>query len=215
MISTLVDLLGTFYANQDLANVEVIARSLDSAIPGNLVSLQFLGLVYYRTARVTDAVRFFDRALRRRKLSPDAPPSEIQAGYEAGHEFEGSAAAVCYREATRHSPSLARAWYDIGTLLLELKRFELAIPALGNALKAQPSHPQAMQAIAAASRTDDLAVVEDGFLRLLAQQPDSAQAYCGLGRVHRKRRDFAAARACFARARKLRGRQPRPSIQIA
>jgi cytochrome c-type biogenesis protein CcmH/NrfG len=211
MISTLVDLLGTFYANQDLANVEVIARSLDSAIPDNLVSLQFLGLVCYRTARVTDAVRFFDRALRRRKPSPDASPSEIQAG----HEFEGSAAAVCYREATRHSPSLAGAWYDIGTLLLELKRFELAIPAFGNALKAQPSHPQAMQAIAAASRTDDLAVVEDGFLRLLAQQPDSIQAYCGLARVHRKRRDFAAARACFARARKLRGRQPRPSIQIA
>lgn len=205
MIGTLVDLLGNFYANQDLANVEVIARSLDSVVPGNLVSLQFLGLVYYRTARVKDAVRAFDGALRRRRPVPETL---------TGHELDGSAAAVCYREATRRNPSLARAWYDIGILLLELKRFELAIPAFGNALRAQPFHPQAMQAIAVASQVDDLAVVEDGFLRLLAQQPDSEEAYCGLGRVHRKRRDFPAARACFARARKLRGRQPLPSTQI-
>lgn len=210
MIGTLVDLLGNFYANQDLANVEVIARSLDSVVPGNLVSLQFLGLVYYRTARVKDAVRAFDGVLRRRKPLPDGPLSEPLTG----HELDGSAAAVCYREATRRNPSLARAWYDIGTLLLELKRFELAIPAFGNALRAQPYHPQAMQAIAVASQVDDLAVVEDGFLRLLAQQPDSAHAYCGLGRVHRKRRDFPAARACFSRARKLRGRQPLLSTQI-
>ena len=46
MIRTLVDLLGTFYASNDLSNFEFIARSIYSSVPGETVSLQFLGLAY-------------------------------------------------------------------------------------------------------------------------------------------------------------------------
>jgi len=36
-------------------------------------------------------------------------------------------------------------------------------------------------------------------------QPNNDQVYLGLARVYRKRRDFVTARACFIRARLLRG----------
>lgn len=201
MISTLVDLLGSFYANNDFTNVETIARSINSAVPGDLVSLQFLGLVYYRTGRVKDAIRVFNTVIRRRKPVPEEE-LESEGAYLFQHE---SAEVMCYRQATRRSASLAKAWYDLGTTLLKLRKFELAIPAFRSSLKAQPSSTQAMLAIGqTALRVNDLAAAQDGFSRLQATQPDNDEAYRGLGLVYRKRRDFVAARACFMWVRKLR-----------
>ena len=128
MISTLVDLLGSFYANNDLANVETIARSLHAAIPGDQVSLQFLGLVYYRMGRVKEAVRVFDKVACRHAPSVAATSAQGDSAVE-----------VCYREATRRNPSLAKAWYDLGNALLALRKFELAIPAFRSSLRSQLS----------------------------------------------------------------------------
>jgi len=198
MIRTLVELLGNFYARSDFANFEAIARSLLSAIPNDQVSMYFLGLVYYRTGRVNDAIRIFDRVVRRRHEAP-------ADGAEAGEPAPASAAAVCYQEATRESPDLARAWYDVGTTLVELGKVEQALPAFQSALSAQPESAQTMLAIGqTALRAGDLACAEEGFSRLRAVQPNSGDAYEGLGQIYRKRRDFATARACFTRLRTLR-----------
>jgi tetratricopeptide (TPR) repeat protein len=201
MIGTLVDLLGNFYVSNDFGNVEAIARSIHAAVPGDQVSLQFIGLVYYRTGRISEAVRIFDKVMHKRKPPAEAEPKQTKADPAPAD----SVAAVCYQQATRRSPYLAQAWYDLGTALLELRKFELAIPAFRNSLKAQPELTQAMLAIGRTGlRADDLAAAHDGFTRLRAQQPDNDEAYRGLGQVYRKRRDFAAARACFAWVRKLR-----------
>jgi tetratricopeptide (TPR) repeat protein len=201
MIRTLVDLLGNFYARNDFANFEAIARSLLEAIPNDQVSLQFLGLAYYRTGRINDALQVFDRLVRRRQPDPGAPAESA----EAGLALDDSAAAVCYQEATRDRPDLARAWYDVGTTLVELGKVEQALPAFRSALTAQPESTQAMLAIGqTALHTGDLISAEDGFSRLRAAQPNNGEAYRGLGQIYRKRRDFATARACFARLRVLR-----------
>jgi len=140
MISTLVDLLGNFYANNDFTHVETIARTLHASVPDDLVSLQFLGLAYYRSGRVDEAVSIFDKVLRRRKTLAGIDSQE------ATNEIAGddSCAAVCYQEATKRNPWLAKAWYDLGAILLKLKRSELAIPAF---LAAQPVSSQALQAL--------------------------------------------------------------------
>jgi tetratricopeptide (TPR) repeat protein len=201
MISTLVDLLGNFYARNDFANFEAIARSLLNTIPNDQVSLQFLGLVYYRTGRINDAIQIFDRVVHRHQ--PDPATAAEPAG--AGPVLDESAAAVCYQEATRDRPDLARAWFDVGTTLVELGKVEQALPAFRSALTAQPESTQAMLAIGqTALRAGDLASAEDGFSRLRAAQPNNSEAYHGLGQIYRKRRDFATARACFARLRMLR-----------
>ncbi len=43
MITALADLPGKFYVNNDLANIQVIARTMHAAVPNDLVSLRFLG----------------------------------------------------------------------------------------------------------------------------------------------------------------------------
>jgi len=197
MLSTLVDLLGNFYVSNDLPNFEAIARSIHAAVPGDQVSLQFLGLAYYRTGRVKDAIRIFDRVVRRRK-----PTHELE---RRQGPRDDSATAACYREATRHCPELAQAWYDLGMVLQDLGKYEQAIPAYRSALIAQPKFPQALLAMGrAALHVDDLTAAEDGFSHLRALQPNNDEAYRGLGQIYRKRRDFATARACFVRVRMLR-----------
>jgi hypothetical protein len=51
MINALFDLLGMFYQSGDFVQAEWMARSVLLAIPDDIVSLQLLGLVYYRTER--------------------------------------------------------------------------------------------------------------------------------------------------------------------
>lgn len=192
MISTLVELLGDFYARNDFANFEAIARSLLATIPNDQVALQFLGLVYYRTGRVDDAIEVFEQ-VQRQPAPSDKPPTDAD-----------SAAEVCYQEATRHNPKLAKTWYDVGTTLLALGKLKQAVRAFRSALSAQPQSTQAMLAVGqTALRVDDLAAAEEGFSRLRELQPNNAEAYRGLGQLYRKRRDFATARACLNRMRIL------------
>lgn len=206
MIATLVGLLGSYHASSDFSNVITISRSILAVIPDDQVSLQFLGLAYYRTGRVAEAIETFDKVVSKRQ---SARRTEQQCGvtYLTHDDY---AVAACYQEATRHNPEIARAWYDLGTVLQKLGKIEQSIPAFRSALLAEPEFPQAMLAMGqSALRVDDLAVAEDAFCSLRTLQPDNGEAYHGLGLVFRKRRDFAAARACFKRVRKARdSRQP-------
>ena len=202
MISTLIDLLGSFYARNDLINFEAIARSIHASIPNDQVSLQFLGLVYYRTGRIKDAVHVFEKLVRRRRPFSEDERKMVKSDLPQGDY----AAAACYQAATRRSSKLARAWYDLGTTLLALRRFKQAIPAFRSALVTQPEFTEAMLAISRTSlRVGDLTAAEEGFSRLRELQPNNGEVYLGLGQVYRKRRDFATARACLVRARMLRG----------
>ena len=59
MIDALFDLLGTFYQSGNFEQAEWIARSILQAIPDDIVSLQFLGLLYHRTRRRAQAMQVF------------------------------------------------------------------------------------------------------------------------------------------------------------
>ena len=121
MISTLVNLLGGFYESSDFAKVEAIAHSINKAVPGDEVSLKFLGLVYYRTGRTNDAMRLFNRVHRR----TSARPEEIESGT--------SAVAAVAREASRRVPYLAQAWCDLGRALMAQKADRAILPSFQSA----------------------------------------------------------------------------------
>ena len=106
MISTLVNLLGGYYESNDFAKVEAIAHSINKAVPGDEVSLKFLGLAYYRTGWTKDAIRLFNRVHRRASTRPE----KIETG--------SSAVAAVAREASRRVPYLAQAWCDLGRTLM-------------------------------------------------------------------------------------------------
>lgn len=176
MISALIELLGNFYASNDLTSVEALARSIHAAVPDDQVSLMFLGLAYYKSGRAREALRIFDAVGGKRKArAATATPGTLRDTADGLGDHE-SAVVACYEEATRRSPLLARLWCDLGMVLTELRRFELAIPAFRSSIKAQPN----------------------------------GAVYGALGYVYRKRRNFVAARECFAWVRRLRTRIVQP-----
>ena len=113
MISTLINLLGSFYESKDFAKVESIANRINAAIPGDQVCLKFLGLAYYRTGRIDDAMHIFDQVQGKQV---------IEAGVlQEKTEVVDSAVVAVSQEATRRVPYLAQAWRDLGNTLLKLR----------------------------------------------------------------------------------------------
>lgn len=201
MIRALIDLLVSSYGRGELHRVETIAHSILASIPDDHVSLQFLGLVYYRTGRIADAIGIFGRVGRRKRRLSETK-RRLGAAYLSRRDY--AAATACYAEATRRDPSFARLWYDTGIALTELGQRELAKAAFRSACKAQPEFPEALLALGALGLTSgDLVTAEEGFARLRRVDEGSAEAYWGLGHVFRRRRDFSTARACYRRARAL------------
>jgi tetratricopeptide (TPR) repeat protein len=138
MIDALFDLLGTFYQSGELAQAEWIARSILQAIPDDIVSLQLLGLLYYRTARRSEAMQAFNAA--------DVDTSAAPAAAAGPPDLRASA--QCLRAASGHGSALAGAWYDLGLLFFRLGRYGQALAALQAALAARPNDQAAKTAVA-------------------------------------------------------------------
>lgn len=136
MISTLINLLGSFYESNDLTKAEAIARNIHTAIPGDQVSLKFLGLVYYRTGRINDAIRLFDQVQCRHEVGL---LDVAQEKSETKSSPVDSAVSACSREAARRVPYLAQAWHELGKALLKLRKFERSSQSLHVTLIATPA----------------------------------------------------------------------------
>ena len=107
MITALLDLLGGYYQAGDLRQVEAIARSMLSAIPDDVVALQFLALTLHQRGRFKDAYLSFRKAAER-----------LEGQNQARYVSTGEPAAVAsYREATRFGSRLADGWYKVSELL--------------------------------------------------------------------------------------------------
>jgi len=138
MLHTLFQTIGAQYSTGNLAAVESAARSILSTVPNDQASLQFLGLVYYRTGREDEAVRILD-------AEPPQPDGPLRFEAASDKDFLSrngySAVAACHVEATQPSPDLAMVWYDLGVVLSELGRPDKALHAFRSALATCPAIP--------------------------------------------------------------------------
>jgi tetratricopeptide (TPR) repeat protein len=141
MIDAMLELFGTFYQTGNFLQAERIACRILEAIPDDLVSLQFLGLVYYRTGRREEAIEAFNTAACR-GLDRD---SNIHV------DSRLRASAQCLRAARLPGSAVAAAWYDLGVVLFRLRRHQQAISAFQSALAGRPDFRAAQRAIARAS----------------------------------------------------------------
>lgn len=128
MISILVDNLALFYQTGNLAQVGLIARSMLTIVPDDLVALQFLGLALYQMGHVDAAHLAFKR---------------VSSRMDQQEEWQGStvcepAHVATYRAATRAHSGLADGWYRIALALKEFgfnrpaaRAFEAAVAARG------------------------------------------------------------------------------------
>lgn len=138
MIDTLFDLFGTFYERGEFLQAERIARSIQQAVPDDVVSLQFLGLLYYRSQRHAEALEAFDMAAR----------NLLDGGARGSGDSSLGAARQCLRAAQRRGSALAGVWYDLGLVLLRLRRHPQATGAFRSALSVWPNFRAAQRAIA-------------------------------------------------------------------
>lgn len=136
MINALFELLGTFYRSGDYTHAEWIARSIMQTVPDDIVAIQLLGLVYYRTSRRAEAFRILEAIDR----DPTAAP--------ATDELQPLASEQCLRAATGEGSPLATAWYDLGLLQFRLGHFQRALDAFHAAVSARPNFYAARVAIA-------------------------------------------------------------------
>ncbi len=144
MLRILFQMLGDHYGQTNLRDVEIVVRSILATVPRDVSALHFLGLVYYRTNRRAAAVDVFNRAT----LGPEdllAMPPETGDDFLARNGY--SAEAACHLEATRPSPGLAKAWYDVGLALAELGHPRRAVSAFRTSLVSQPEFPAARRAV--------------------------------------------------------------------
>jgi tetratricopeptide (TPR) repeat protein len=126
LIATLIALLGKFYQSGNFAQVETIARGMLSAIPNDIVALQFLGLALYRLGRVDDARQAFQR------IETSSEADLLNHGLTCSEP----AAVTSYREATRSGSGLADAWRQISAVLERLGFHQPALRAFRASLKA-------------------------------------------------------------------------------
>lgn len=124
MITAFIDFLAQFYQTGNLAQMEVIARSMLAAIPDDLVALQFLGLALYQTGRFDEAYRALKRAADIQDLS------ELR---KVSPEF-GSVGTVVQREATRAYSGLADGWSRIAQILRRFRMYKSSNRAFEAAL---------------------------------------------------------------------------------
>ncbi len=141
MLRTLFQLFAWHYTNGNLARAEAVVRDILTVVRDDRISLQFLGLVYYRTGRVAEAIRVFE-------AGGPGPGLSADLASEPGDDFLSrngySAAAACHVESTRRNPDLAQAWHDLGLVLSELGLRDQGEHALRYARLA---HPQALEAL--------------------------------------------------------------------
>lgn len=137
MIDALFELLGTLYQKGDFAQAERVANGIQQTIPGDVVSLQILGLLCYRTGRRADALRAFNAAAGD-SADGSAPPDVANSLDASTH---------CLRAARTQGSALASAWYDMGLILFRLRRYQQAITALQAVTCALPDDRAAKRAI--------------------------------------------------------------------
>ena len=144
MLRVLFQMFGNAYVQANLGSVEAIIRSILATVPGDMASLQFLGLIYYRTGRTADAIHAFELAA---PTPEKLPPIEFPADEDFLARNGYSAAAACQLEAIGRNPGLAKAWYDVGLTLANLGHPRRAVSAFRAALISRPSYPAAVQAV--------------------------------------------------------------------
>jgi hypothetical protein len=124
MITALVDYLAMFCQAGNVEQMEMIARSMLAAIPGDLVALQFLGLALYQRGHVDDAYRTF---------------KQVADDLEQQEEWDGQsvcepASVVTLRVATQAHSGLSEGWNRIALILNKFGLHKSADRALEAAL---------------------------------------------------------------------------------
>lgn len=110
MIPALIDLMGACYQAGNPNQMAVIARSILTSIPEDVVALQFLGLALYQMGRIEAARQAFSRVRARPNMRRKFDHATT----------EEKAATTLYRVASAPASGLGDAWQHIALAMRRL-----------------------------------------------------------------------------------------------
>lgn len=125
--------------------------------------------------------------------------AQLRAGYSA-------AALVAYGEVVAADPTQADAWFNLGWLHRNARRFDAALDAYAKAIGAGVAQPEEAHLNRAAILSDHLFRADDAVAELhtaLVLDPEFVPAWLSLGQIEEDRGRAEAARAAYAAAVRL------------
>jgi tetratricopeptide (TPR) repeat protein len=181
--------------NQRSEDAERIARDVLRANPGHAQALNILGYALLIQGRATDAIEILEPAARNLR-DPEIDTQLALALRQAGRDEDAIAR---LRRAAKGQPPFPPAFYELGSLLFAMKRYDEAVEVLTSGLETAPTPESAIQLGHVFLALRDYAGAKATFSKTLALAPNAAGALWGMGKVHQEMGDHPTAIEYFRR----------------
>jgi tetratricopeptide (TPR) repeat protein len=148
----------------------------------NIQALNIFGYALLMQGRADDAIATLEPAARSLR-EPEIDTQLAIALRQAGREDD---ALSRLKRATKRRPPFPPAFYELGSLLISMKRRDEAIAALNAGIKAAPMPELCNQFGHLLLALKDYASARTAFANTLAASPNSASALWGMGKAHQQ-----------------------------
>lgn len=168
--------------NGQLAQAEVLAKSLIQTYPNTFILHNVLGIALDGLGKSTEAIASYRNALR---LEPNMPDLHFNLGIALSNTGQLDSAKACYRKAIQLNPKFFEAYCNLGTLLQNQGQLEEAVTSYRKAIHINPDargYFNLATALRDQGRLDDAITSYEKAIQLL---PTYADAYNNLGETLR------------------------------
>lgn len=161
-------------------DAEQIAGEVLRADPHHGPALTIVGYALLMQGRADDAIETLEPAARHLR-DPEIDTQLALALRQAGRDED---AVARLKRATKRSPPFPPAFYELGSLLLSLKRYGEAAEALNAGLAAAPMPELSSQLGHVFLALRDYVGAKKAFAKTLAAAPNAPSALWGMGKAH-------------------------------
>jgi len=166
--------------NQRPQDAEKLAGDFLSVNPNHLQGLNILGYALLMQGRADDAIAKLEPAARVLR-NPEIDTQLALALRQAGRDED---AVARFRRAIKRQPAFPPAFYELGSLLFFMKRYDEAIEVLTHGVEIAPMPETSIQLGQVLLALKDYAGAKTAFSRALTLAPNAAGALWGLGKAH-------------------------------
>lgn len=182
--------------NGRVAEAQDLARNLLAGHPRNPDALELLGITLLTQNKASEAIEPLRDAAR---LRPGAIV-EIRLGQALRRTGQIEEAVAVLRQASDRRPTVPEAFFELGTLLYEKRRFAEAEDVLTRGMAVAPAAQLSFVLGTIYLERGDFEDASVAFARALAASPGHPSVLCGLGRARMARGEHGRALENFREA---------------
>jgi len=194
------------FNNGQLAQAEILAKSLISKHPNTFILHHILSLALDGQQKFAEAVSSYRNALR---LQPNTPDLLFNLGIALGNLNKFDEADAAYRQAIKLNPNFFEAYGNLGTLLQRQGKLGEAINCYQQGLKINPQDARGYFNLGTALRDEGLLTdAIESYKKAISLFPNYTDAYNNLGETLRDRGDMDEAVKSYQAALALNPNHP-------